>query len=130
VNAWSVSDTLPLVNPMRTLFQGAGISQRSVGAAHAQARRGDEDFFASVRNYVANPALRYGTALSIDLQNEFEAQSGMDLDYFFDQWLYRAGRPAYRWSWSTRTEGAANILQVRINKRSPRTPSPCRWISK
>lgn len=117
VNAWSVSDTLPLVNPNADAFTGALVYRKGAWVLHMLRHVvGDEDFFAAVRNYVANPALRYGTALSIDLQNEFEAQSGMDLDYFFDQWLYRAGRPAYRWSWSTRTQGASTILQVRIQQ--------------
>jgi hypothetical protein len=117
VDAWSVSDSLPLVNSNADAFTGSLVYRKGAWVLHMLRHVvGDEDFFAAVRNYVANPSLRYGNALSIDLQNEFEAQSGMDLDYFFSEWLYRAGRPAYRWSWSTRTEGASNILQVRIQQ--------------
>ncbi|UCC48511.1 MAG: M1 family metallopeptidase, partial [Gemmatimonadota bacterium] len=52
---------------------------------------GDEAFVAGVRRYYAE--YRHGTALTEDLQRIMEEVSGRELDWFFDQWLRRAGHP-------------------------------------
>ena len=55
---------------------------------------GDEAFFAGLRNYGDSP-LKYGTAVTEDFQGYMEAASGMDLDWFFQQWIYGHGNPNY-----------------------------------
>ncbi len=54
---------------------------------------GDETFFATLRAYVETPELRYANADSDDFIAVCEATSGMELDWFFDQWLYRSTNP-------------------------------------
>jgi aminopeptidase N len=55
---------------------------------------GDDAFFAGLRNYFG----RYvnSNARTIDLQNMLEQAGNTDLDWFFDQWVYRPGFPIYR----------------------------------
>ncbi len=54
---------------------------------------GEEPFFQGVRNYTGDPDLRYGCADTEDLREAFEASSGEDLAWFFDQWVYQPGIP-------------------------------------
>lgn len=75
---------------------------------------GDEDFFAATRLYLQDNA--YRTAISADFQAAFETQTGLDLDYFFDQWLYRPGRPSYEWGYVTTMDGPNTILNLIVNQ--------------
>ncbi|AXG73831.1 T9SS C-terminal target domain-containing protein [Flavobacterium arcticum] len=56
---------------------------------------GDTDFYQGVKNYLADPELAYGYAKTPDLQAHLEAVSGMDLNEFFQDWVYREGYPSY-----------------------------------
>jgi aminopeptidase N len=67
---------------------------------------GDEDFFAAVQNYLADPKLAFSYAKTIDLQNHFEAQSDMDLDEFFADWYMGEGHPSYQVQWNQVGENA------------------------
>jgi aminopeptidase N len=60
---------------------------------------GDDDFYQSIQNYLADPELAYGYATTEDLQAHFEMQSGSDLSTYFDQWFYGEGFPSYTISW-------------------------------
>lgn len=70
---------------------------------------GDDDFFQALRNYLNDPALQYGFAKTPDLQRHFETQSGRDLDYFFEDWIYGEGWPAYTLSWSQNQNGRLRL---------------------
>ncbi len=61
---------------------------------------GDTDFFDGVRAYVDDPAFRYATANTDELAGSFEAVSGQDLSWFFDEWIYSPGYPIYDVDWS------------------------------
>ncbi len=61
---------------------------------------GDEIFFDALKSYALNTALRYGHAVTEDFQAVCEAESGMDLDFFFDQWVYDEYYPRYEYGWS------------------------------
>ena len=56
---------------------------------------GDDNFFQALRNYLNDPALKYGFARTSDLKRHMELQSGMDLTRFFDDWYYGIGMPNY-----------------------------------
>jgi len=122
VNAWSTSDAYPLVSPSADSFSGTIVYRKGAWVLHMLRHvveyytGDDEDFFQAVRNYVADPNLRYDCALSIDLENHFESHIGEDLTYFFQQWLYRAVRPTYQWAWSSHVEGASHILDLYIHQ--------------
>lgn len=61
---------------------------------------GDEVFFKGIRNYLKDPAVVYGYALSTDLKRNLELVSGQDLTGFFNDWLYGEGYPSYQLNWS------------------------------
>lgn len=56
---------------------------------------GDADFYQGMQNYLADPDLAYGYAVTADFQAHMEAASGLDLDGFFDDWVYNQGYPMY-----------------------------------
>jgi len=56
-----------------------------------QQHLGDERFWAGVKRYLTDHAL--GVATSDDLRQAFRAATGENLDWFWEQWVYRAGYP-------------------------------------
>ena len=56
---------------------------------------GDDNFFAGIKNYLNDPKLRHGFALSPDFIAHMEAVSGRNLTEFFADWLYGQGYPKY-----------------------------------
>ncbi|RZJ68498.1 MAG: T9SS type A sorting domain-containing protein [Flavobacterium sp.] len=74
---------------------------------------GDEDFFQGVQNYLADPAHAYGYAVSTDFQEHMEAASGMDLDGFFNDWLYMQGYPTYD---VTASNWSGGIVHFTVNQ--------------
>ncbi|HEX8338476.1 MAG TPA: M1 family metallopeptidase [Pyrinomonadaceae bacterium] len=58
---------------------------------------GDEKFFEGVRDYYRT--YRDGNALTDDFRRVMELHHGRPLDWFFRQWIYEPGFPAYEASW-------------------------------
>lgn len=61
---------------------------------------GDEDFFQALRNYLQNPERAFNYAVTANLQAELEAQSGIALTEFFEDWFYGEGYPSYTIKWA------------------------------
>ncbi len=57
---------------------------------------GDAGFVAACQSYLDDPNLAFDFAKTRDLQAHFEAQGGLDLDEFFDDWYYGQGYPSYQ----------------------------------
>jgi hypothetical protein len=82
---------------------------------------GDEDFYRAWNNYGA--AHKYGTAVTNDLQYEFERVYGADLDWYFDQWVYKAGYPQFKYSWVTSNGGkTVKVTLEQVQEVTPLTP--------
>ena len=56
---------------------------------------GDTAFFGGLRNYLQDPNLAYGYAVTDDLKQHLEASSGMSLTEFLADWFYGEGYPIY-----------------------------------
>lgn len=74
---------------------------------------GDADFFRGIRNYLSDPALRYGYARNTHLIAHLEAASGKDLTRFFEQWYEGEGYPTYHAEWGVHPSG---ITQVKLSQ--------------
>lgn len=74
---------------------------------------GDEAFFDGLMNYLNDPLLAYSYAITPQLQSHLEAASGMDLEEFFLDWVYRQGYPTYD---ITAQNIAAGQAQVTVNQ--------------
>jgi len=58
-------------------------------------KMGDTNFFQALRNYLNDPALAYGYALTPQFKSHLEAVSGQDFTEFFNDWVYNEGYPIY-----------------------------------
>lgn len=56
---------------------------------------GDETFFQAANNFLNDENLAFSYAKTPDLQHHFEQASGLDLDEFFNDWVYKQGYPIY-----------------------------------
>ncbi len=68
---------------------------------------GDEAFFRGLQRYYAEN--RYQKAGTEDLQRAMEAESGTELDRFFERWIYESGLPRVRYS--SAVEGQEAVLR-------------------
>jgi len=65
---------------------------------------GDDIYFSAVQNLMSDPQFMYGNFFTGDLESAAENASGMELDWFFDQWFYQEGRPSYNYTIYTASE--------------------------
>jgi len=56
---------------------------------------GDAMFFQALKNYLADPALAYGYAVTANFKSHLEAVYGNSLTEFLNDWLYNQGYPSY-----------------------------------
>jgi len=110
-----ISNTTALVNPNADNFSGSVVYRRGAMVLHMLRHVvGDENFFEAARDYLQDHA--YATALTPDLQAACEARYGASLDWFFQEWVYRAGRPTYAFSWNVATGPGGPFLQLTVNQ--------------
>lgn len=76
---------------------------------------GEAAFFRLLREYAADARYRFGNATTPDFRTLAEQTSGKDLEWFFEQWVYRAGRPILRYAWEY--DGASRRLVLRLTQR-------------
>ena len=55
---------------------------------------GDEAFFASLNKYLTDNQFKNGSAIKLKLA--FEAVTGKDMNWFFNQWYFGSGHPYVR----------------------------------
>jgi len=75
---------------------------------------GDSAFFNGCRSYLSDKALAYNFANTIDLQNHFEASSGLQLDSFFQEWIYGQGFPQFNIYWKQ----SGNVLSINLVQKT------------
>ena len=79
---------------------------------------GDAVFFDALADY--RDAFEHSSAITEDLEEVFEAASGMTLDWFFDQWVYGENRPSYEYGWEAGPEPATLTLQIeQVQQNAP-----------
>lgn len=71
---------------------------------------GDSAFFTGVRNYLNDPDLGYGSAVTADLVAHLEAASDMDLAGFMDDWYVGEGYPIYTVQWAQDMSGHVSVM--------------------
>ncbi len=72
-------------------------------------KMGDVNFFQALRNYLNDPALAYGYALTPEFQTHIEAVSGINFTEFFNDWVYNQGYPTYTITAQNIAAGQAKI---------------------
>ncbi len=103
----------PIYDPVN--LWGATVYEKGAWILHMlRYVAGDPAFFDAMRSYAQSYA--YSNATTDDFKTAFESVSGLDLDEFFDEWVYQAGYPEYRWSWTTFWDGDQHRLDVTIDQ--------------
>ncbi|MFQ6112507.1 MAG: M1 family aminopeptidase [bacterium] len=77
---------------------------------------GDSTFFDILLAYSRDPRFAYSNATTSGFQDVCESVSGKDLDWFFQSWIYQAGRPVYRAEWSTEDSADTHVLNLKIEQ--------------
>jgi aminopeptidase N len=82
---------------------------------------GDEPFFRSIGRYLRDN--RYRSVVTSDVTDAILAETGRDLEWFFDQWTGRPGHPSFKvsWSWDDRTS-SASVTVKQTQKTDDGTP--------
>ncbi len=80
---------------------------------------GDSVFFHALHTYATDPQFMYGNANTEDVQQVFETVSGLDLNDFFQQWIYdeRYPRYYYWWSYSEQRRNGRYHIEVTVAQR-------------
>ncbi|MDX1740913.1 MAG: M1 family metallopeptidase, partial [Rhodothermales bacterium] len=110
-----VEDTLDVGN----LFAGSRVYGKGSVVLHMLRHViGDDAFRTTLKAYLEDPALAYGTAVTADFQRVAEEVSGRDLDVFFRQWVTEGtGYPRYDVSYAYGTSADAGYdLHIRVRQ--------------
>jgi len=67
---------------------------------------GEDNFRRSINHYLLKH--QYGTVETWDLQKAIIDETGINMDWFFDQWIHRGGEPIYQVDWSMNTKPEAS----------------------
>jgi len=76
---------------------------------------GDDVFFNSLKNYLADSKLINSFASTENLKEHFEATSGKNLNEFFNDWIYGQGYPIYKITW-WQGENNKGIIKIEQNQ--------------
>jgi aminopeptidase N len=80
---------------------------------------GDETFFQILQTYYADPRFQHGSAVTEDFQEICEAVSGMNLAWFFQQWIYGEYYPVYSFNWHVKNSSAGRYwIDLTIEQRA------------
>lgn len=96
-----VEDTTNVWNIFSTVVYDKG------GWVHHMLRHvvGDSNYFTTMRSYYSDPQFAHGVAEIEDFQGVCEDVSGMDLDHFFQEWIYGTYYPRYEYSYTYESLG-------------------------
>jgi aminopeptidase N len=112
------------ISPPTELFNTT-VYNKSAWMLHMLRRTiGDNEFFGALRDLAARPELRYGSIDTATFVEQFETSTGQQLSWFFDQWLYRTGRPTIASSWTAEPLGDRFRVEVNLEQTGPGEP----WI--
>ncbi len=124
VGTISVSDT----GNVGQLFDGYLVYDKGADVLHMLRHViGDSTFFHSMYAYAHDPRFRFGTATTRDFESVCEAVSGMDLSYFFNEWIYGERYPHYSYGWTSVASGGGYELTLGVNQ-STGTSNPSFFI--
>jgi aminopeptidase N len=94
------------ISSVGQIFNGArSYSKGSVVLHMLRGIVGDSVFLDILKTYKTDPNVAYGVAVTEDFQAVAESVSGMDLDYFFAEWIYGESFPVYSVVWSKQNIG-------------------------
>lgn len=85
---------IPLINMPTNLTYGTTVYQKGATVVHTMMHYlGEDVFHEGLRHYLDK--YRFGSASSQDLCDALSESSGVDMNHFFENWVYTPGSPHY-----------------------------------
>jgi aminopeptidase N len=100
------------LDDMSRVTSGATYQKGSWILHMLRVRMGDEAFWSGIRAYYARFMNRNATTL--DFRTAMEEASGLDLEEYFNQWLYSGGNPRLEGWWDY--DPTARALRIELNQ--------------
>ena len=94
-----ISSVGQIFNGARSYAKGAVVLHMLRGIV------GDSTFFNILESYTNDPNVAYGVAVTEDFQAIAESISGINLNYFFQEWIYGENYPKYSFIWGSQNIG-------------------------
>lgn len=82
---------------------------------------GDEEFQKSIQHYLNRHAFK--NAVSSDLLYAFHETLGVDLDWFWEQWIYKGGEPHYKISYEQKQRNNKSFTDINVEQIHEQKPS-------
>jgi aminopeptidase N len=113
-----ISSVSQIFNGNRSYAKGAVVLHMLRGVV------GTSTFYEIMKAYAADTTLAYDVAVTEDFQKIAEDISGMDLEYFFSEWIYGENYPKYTIDWSYTNAGDGTFdVTVKIIQKANRNPN-------
>ncbi|MGE5597230.1 MAG: M1 family metallopeptidase, partial [Hyphomicrobiales bacterium] len=77
---------------------------------------GDDQFFRSIQRYVTTN--QDGNVVTQDLINAIDTETGRNMEWFFEQWVYRPGHPEFKVSWSWDEDAKLATVNVKQTQKT------------
>ena len=114
----NINDENEIFNSARSYKKGAMVLHMLRGIV------GDANFFEIMKEYANEPGLAYNVATTEDFQRIAERVSGMNLNYFFHEWIYSENYPKYTFGWSYKQVSGNNYtLRIRAVQKTNTNPT-------
>ena len=98
------SGTIYVEDPQHDNIFSYNLSYRKASCVLHMLRHvvGDSTFFEILHTYYNDPQRKYGTVTTEQFQQICEDVSGMNLEDFFQQWIYEEGYPYYQYAYNAK----------------------------
>ena len=84
---------------------------------------GDSTFFKILRTYNSDPGYAYNSVTTSDFQGIAENISGLNLGYFFSEWIYGVDYPRYSLGWNCLDNGSGIYkLTIKLDQKPGTNP--------
>lgn len=80
---------------------------------------GNDQWKRVLNHYVQNHA--YANVETNDLMQACKDEAGLNLDWFFDEWILRGGEPVFQVSYEIQNSGIASTLQLQVQQTQTRS---------
>jgi aminopeptidase N len=111
----NINDEREIFNSSRSYNKGGAVLHMLRGIV------GDNKFFQIMREYADESGLAYNVATTEDFQRIAERVSGMNLNYFFQEWIYGESYPNYFIGWNYKEVSGDNYILTLLVTQSVKT---------
>jgi hypothetical protein len=114
INSIPTQGSFPIYNP--SYMWGGTVYQKGAWIMHMlRYTVGDSVFFSEFWPEYRS-RFEYGNVNTAEFQQTIEDVSAQDLDWFFDEWVYKAGYPQYQWGWTSTPQGGQTLVNISVKQ--------------